>query len=101
MLNTPDVNAHFFLAADIFLDPNSQSAQSGVGDSTAFNPANDGAASELNGHNEADTLADLKEIEVMRFGTEKRMMDTREWLNRERWKWCHQEPCMPFHPFHR
>jgi len=61
--------------------------QSGVGDSTAYNPANDGAASELNGHNEADTLADLKkEIEAMRFGTEKRMMDTREWLNRERWK---------------
>ena len=32
----------------------------------------------------------------------------REWkrlkrinLPRERWKWCHQEPCMPFHPFHR
>ena len=32
----------------------------------------------------------------------------REWkrlkrinLPRERWKWCHQEPCMPFHPFHQ
>jgi len=75
--------------------------QSSVGDSTALNPANDGAASELNGHNKTDTLADLKEIEAMRFGTEKRMMGTREWLNRERWKWCHQESCVPFHPFHR
>jgi len=86
----------------IAIGPKFSVCQSSVGDSTAYNPANDGAVSKLNGHNEADTLADLKkEIKAMQFGTKERIMNTREWLNREHWKWCHQELCMPFYPFHQ
>jgi len=45
---------------------------------------------------EADDLVELIS------GNEERKMGIREWRGspRERWKWCHQDLCMPSHPFH-
>jgi len=71
----------FFLHQQLtVIQPKLSVLQRGVSDLTAYNPTNNSAMSEMDDDNQhdADDLADLKEIEAMRSGTEERKTGIRE-----------------------
>jgi len=78
---------------------------------TAYNTTNNSTLSKLDDDSQhaADSFADPKKkkktIEAMQSGSVERKNGPRERRRfkrifpKERWRRCHEEPCMPFHPF--
>ena len=64
--------------------------KSGVSNPTASGPANNSAPSELDDDDQHEAVR--RKINTMESGPEERKMGVKE-----RWKWCHQDVCPPFH----